>query len=243
LLFLLGQLFEKNEFYDFSGMLAVDRLKQLERLYLCGAPYDSESFSLETLLDSLVCLYDECCSSTLRRERAIAEFVDFGKCGYKLIITFRTLAKPVVSQVKALRLSRDDFEVLKIIGRGSFGEVAVVQLKDTDQVNTSPLLNSHLLDLDLCHENSEQMGDAETCRNGVLSTRTRCHGVWRPQMAYQSTFRIPGRKEFGSLLKMIINIYPFLVSGHAILYWWRFTNTHVQVRHQTARVDDEILHC
>lgn len=59
-------------------MTALERLKQLEKLYLCGAPYDS-SFSLETLLDSLICLYDECCSSTLRRERAISEFVDFGK--------------------------------------------------------------------------------------------------------------------------------------------------------------------
>jgi serine/threonine-protein kinase MRCK len=45
------------------------------------------------------------------------------------------LAKPVISQVKALRLTRDDFEVLKIIGRGSFGEVAVVRLKNTDQVS------------------------------------------------------------------------------------------------------------
>jgi serine/threonine-protein kinase MRCK len=59
-------------------MTAADRLQRLERLYLCGAPYDS-SFSLETLLDSLICLYDECCNSTLRRERAIAEFVEFGK--------------------------------------------------------------------------------------------------------------------------------------------------------------------
>jgi len=32
-------------------------------------------------------------------------------------------AKPVVSNVKQLRLQRSDFETLKIIGRGAFGEV------------------------------------------------------------------------------------------------------------------------
>jgi serine/threonine-protein kinase MRCK len=54
------------------------RLQQLEQLYLCGTPY-TETFSLETLLDTLICLYDECCNSTLRKEKAIAEFVEFGK--------------------------------------------------------------------------------------------------------------------------------------------------------------------
>jgi serine/threonine-protein kinase MRCK len=55
----------------------IERLKQLERLYLSGAPYQS-ALSIETLLDSLICLYDECTSSTLRKEKAIAEFVEFG---------------------------------------------------------------------------------------------------------------------------------------------------------------------
>jgi len=32
-------------------------------------------------------------------------------------------AKPVVTNVKQLRLQRSDFETLKIIGRGAFGEV------------------------------------------------------------------------------------------------------------------------
>ena len=31
--------------------------------------------------------------------------------------------KPVVAKVKQLRLARDDFEFLKVIGRGAFGEV------------------------------------------------------------------------------------------------------------------------
>jgi len=35
-------------------------------------------YSVETLLDSLMVLYQECCSSSMRRERNIAEFVDSG---------------------------------------------------------------------------------------------------------------------------------------------------------------------
>ncbi|KAI6221970.1 Non-specific serine/threonine protein kinase [Aphelenchoides fujianensis] len=107
-------------------MIGVEKLQELERLYLRGAPYQ-ESFSLETLLDSLVCLFDEFCNSTLRREKAIAEFVEF--------------AHPIVSQVKALRLQRDDFELLKVIGQGSFGEVAVVKMKSTEKVYAMKVLN------------------------------------------------------------------------------------------------------
>lgn len=58
-------------------MSAIERLSQLEQVYLSGSPYES-SLSLETLLDALVCLYDECSSSTLRKEKSIAEFVEFG---------------------------------------------------------------------------------------------------------------------------------------------------------------------
>ncbi|KAI1721015.1 protein kinase domain-containing protein [Ditylenchus destructor] len=111
----------------FVGTSAVEqRLEQLEQIYLKGASCGT-ALSLETLLDSLVCLYDECCNSTLRKEKSIAEFVEF--------------AKPIVTRVKALRLSRDDFDVLKVIGRGSFGEVAVVRMVNTDKVYAMKILN------------------------------------------------------------------------------------------------------
>uniref|UniRef100_A0A7E4V3F7 non-specific serine/threonine protein kinase n=1 Tax=Panagrellus redivivus TaxID=6233 RepID=A0A7E4V3F7_PANRE len=104
-----------------------DRLKQLEHIYVQGVPYDSQVLSLESLLDVLVCLFDECCSSTLRKEKAISEFVDF--------------ARPVVDKVKNLRLSRDDFEILNVIGRGAFGEVAVVRMVNTDKIYAMKILN------------------------------------------------------------------------------------------------------
>lgn len=51
------------------------------------------------------------------------------------------LAKPVASCVKSLRLTRDDFELVKVIGRGAFGEVCVVKMKKTDKVFAMKILN------------------------------------------------------------------------------------------------------
>lgn len=50
-------------------------------------------------------------------------------------------AKPVVSLVKKLRLSRDDFEIIKIIGRGAFGEVCVVRMISTQKIYAMKILN------------------------------------------------------------------------------------------------------
>uniref|UniRef100_A0A673M781 Serine/threonine-protein kinase MRCK alpha n=1 Tax=Sinocyclocheilus rhinocerous TaxID=307959 RepID=A0A673M781_9TELE len=87
------------------------RLKKLEKLILDGPSQSSgQCFSVETLLDILVCLYDECNNSPLRREKNILEFLDW--------------AKPFTSKVKQMRLHKEDFEILKVIGRGAFGETA-----------------------------------------------------------------------------------------------------------------------
>ncbi|XP_039526026.1 serine/threonine-protein kinase MRCK beta isoform X4 [Pimephales promelas] len=40
-----------------------------------------------------------------------------------------------------MRLHRDDFEMLKVIGRGAFGEVAVVKMKHTERVYAMKILN------------------------------------------------------------------------------------------------------
>lgn len=56
------------------------RLRQLEALFL-GGPVQAkgQSFSIETLLDVLIVLYDECCNSSLRREKTVSDFIEFGK--------------------------------------------------------------------------------------------------------------------------------------------------------------------
>lgn len=43
--------------------------------------------------------------------------------------------------MKSLRLTREDFEVLKVIGRGAFGEVCVVRMNNTNQIYAMKILN------------------------------------------------------------------------------------------------------
>jgi serine/threonine-protein kinase MRCK len=66
----------------FSGvdLTGERRLRQLEALFL-GGPIQGhgQSFSVETLLDVLLVLYDECCNSSLRREKTVSDFIEFGK--------------------------------------------------------------------------------------------------------------------------------------------------------------------
>lgn len=62
------------------------RLKKLEKLILDGPAHSNgQCLSVETLLDILVCLYDECNNSPLRREKNILEFLDWGKQLFDLI--------------------------------------------------------------------------------------------------------------------------------------------------------------
>lgn len=58
------------------------RLRQLEFLFI-GGPVQGEgrvshTFSIETLIDILLVLYDECCNSSLRREKTVSDFIEFG---------------------------------------------------------------------------------------------------------------------------------------------------------------------
>ncbi|EYC01531.1 hypothetical protein Y032_0106g3743 [Ancylostoma ceylanicum] len=116
--------FRMAEAEDSGG---VGRLSQLEANYLNGPSKSSTALSFEALLDTLICLYDECCSSTLRKEKCVAEFVES--------------VKAVVTQAKELRLCRDDFELLKVIGKGAFGEVAVVRMRGVGEIYAMKILN------------------------------------------------------------------------------------------------------
>uniref|UniRef100_A0A8I5YUP3 CDC42 binding protein kinase alpha n=1 Tax=Pongo abelii TaxID=9601 RepID=A0A8I5YUP3_PONAB len=54
------------------------RLRQLEQFILDGpAQTNGQCFSVETLLDILICLYDECNNSPLRREKNILEYLEW----------------------------------------------------------------------------------------------------------------------------------------------------------------------
>jgi serine/threonine-protein kinase MRCK len=58
---------------------AENRLKELESVFL-GGPIQGQGkcLSVETLLDVLLVLYDECCNSSLRREKTVSDFIEFG---------------------------------------------------------------------------------------------------------------------------------------------------------------------
>ncbi|XP_015923489.1 serine/threonine-protein kinase Genghis Khan isoform X7 [Parasteatoda tepidariorum] len=111
-----------------SGHSPEERIRELEQMFL-GGPIiaNGKSFSIETLLDVLLVLYDECCNSTLRREKTVSTFIEN--------------VNPVAQKIKCLRLTKDDFEVLKVIGRGAFGEVAVVKQRNTEKVYAMKILN------------------------------------------------------------------------------------------------------
>lgn len=73
-----------------AGLTPVERrLKQLERLLLTSGDPDGAmavvaaatsatplNISVETLLDALLVLYDECCNSALRREKTVSDFIE-----------------------------------------------------------------------------------------------------------------------------------------------------------------------
>ncbi|XP_019870807.1 serine/threonine-protein kinase Genghis Khan isoform X2 [Aethina tumida] len=104
------------------------RLRQLEGMVLGGPTVARDKgLSIETLLDILLVLYDECCNSSLRREKTVSDFIEF--------------VKPIATTVKNLRLTRDDFEILKVIGRGAFGEVCVVKVRSSEKVFAMKILN------------------------------------------------------------------------------------------------------
>uniref|UniRef100_A0A674CWG9 non-specific serine/threonine protein kinase n=1 Tax=Salmo trutta TaxID=8032 RepID=A0A674CWG9_SALTR len=93
-------------------MSAKVRLKKLEQLLVDGTQKNASSLSVETLLDILICLYNECSNSHLKREKHVTDFLEW--------------VKPFTTTVKEMRLHREDFEMLKVIGRGAFGEYLVM---------------------------------------------------------------------------------------------------------------------
>uniref|UniRef100_A0A8P4GJ15 non-specific serine/threonine protein kinase n=1 Tax=Dicentrarchus labrax TaxID=13489 RepID=A0A8P4GJ15_DICLA len=82
---------------------------------------------LQTLLDLLVGVYQEFYSSPFAREKYVSGFLQW--------------ADPLVRQVKRTRIKREDFHILKVIGRGTFSEVAVARIRSTQQVYALKIMN------------------------------------------------------------------------------------------------------
>ena len=64
-----------------GGTSGEDRLRELEALFGEGpeSAHEAKAFSTETLLDILLILYNECCNSSLRKEKTVTDFIELGK--------------------------------------------------------------------------------------------------------------------------------------------------------------------
>ncbi|CBY09743.1 unnamed protein product [Oikopleura dioica] len=101
------------------------RLKLLEQLVLCATALDNgdqriHGFSYETLLDILQLIHNELSVSNIKNERHVSEFIDWSRA--------------FTQKVNELRIRRSDFDLVRVIGRGAFGEVAVVRMKGSKKV-------------------------------------------------------------------------------------------------------------
>ncbi|KAL4660636.1 myotonin-protein kinase-like [Arapaima gigas] len=82
---------------------------------------------LQTLLDLLVGVFQEFRASPFAREKYVSGFLQW--------------AEPLVRQVKKTRIQRNDFDILKVIGRGTFSEVALARMRGTQQVYALKIMN------------------------------------------------------------------------------------------------------
>lgn len=58
------------------------RVDEIKRLILNNSINNSTVLHIDGLLDSFIVLYDECCNGTLRGEKTIREFLEYGKLFY-----------------------------------------------------------------------------------------------------------------------------------------------------------------
>lgn len=56
------------------------RCDEIKRLVINHCTSDSTVLGIDGLLDGLLVLYDECCNATLKKEKTIVEFLEYGKC-------------------------------------------------------------------------------------------------------------------------------------------------------------------
>ncbi|KAM4642289.1 myotonin-protein kinase isoform 2-T3 [Discoglossus pictus] len=82
---------------------------------------------LDTLLDLMVCVCHELATSPLAEETHIADFLHW--------------ANPLAQNVRERRMKRQDFDIIQVIGRGAFSEVAVVRKKSNLQVYAMKIMN------------------------------------------------------------------------------------------------------
>ncbi|XP_053329313.1 myotonin-protein kinase [Spea bombifrons] len=82
---------------------------------------------LDALLDLMLCVCHELVTSPLAEETHISDFLSW--------------ANPMSQRIRERRMKRSDFDIVKVIGRGAFSEVAVVRKKSNSQVYAMKIMN------------------------------------------------------------------------------------------------------
>ncbi len=62
-----------------NNMNIESRSDEIKRLILNSSINDPTILNIDGLLDAFIVLYDECSNATLRGEKTVAEFLEYGK--------------------------------------------------------------------------------------------------------------------------------------------------------------------
>jgi serine/threonine-protein kinase MRCK len=85
----------------------------------------NNSMNCELFIDLLYAIYYDCKTSSYSKKQQ----------------KFLELVEPLIKQIDALRISKDDFDLIKVIGFGNFGQVSVVKSKMDNSVYAMKTLN------------------------------------------------------------------------------------------------------
>ncbi|CAH8484476.1 unnamed protein product [Schistosoma haematobium] len=98
-----------------------DRINELVSLYTKSSPLlEDNSVSVEYLLDAIVCLSYECKLPQHKNERNCMKFYN--------------AVKKYVDKIESCWISKSEFETIRLIGSGAFGDVSVVKWKNDGKI-------------------------------------------------------------------------------------------------------------
>lgn len=104
------------------------RFKALEKIVKSSPVIiGGQSINCELLIDLLNAIYLECQNTELTRNKSQQKFLEH--------------VEPLAQQINQLRLQSKDFDLIKVIGFGNFGQVSVVRSKNDGQVYAMKTLN------------------------------------------------------------------------------------------------------
>ncbi|XP_075584835.1 serine/threonine-protein kinase gek isoform X1 [Dermatophagoides farinae] len=127
---------DDNNNMNQSPLTLTDRFERLSKLFatttsLTSTIIDNKSYNYEFLIDLLIAVYTDI-------QRNVKSTRDKNSSAQK----FSNLVKPLVDYINQLQLSVNDFEQIKIIGKGAFGQVSLVKVsKHNEKMYAMKVLN------------------------------------------------------------------------------------------------------